>query len=40
VLRLAKQNGLNTPHLALMYSLLKGLQVNILKQRAAKAQTA
>lgn len=36
VLRLAQQHGLETPNLALIYSLMKGLQVNILKQKAAR----
>lgn len=36
VLRLAKQHGLDTPHLALMYSLMKGLQLNIIKSRGEK----
>ena len=33
VLRLARKHSLNTPHLALMYSLMKGRQVNVLKSR-------
>jgi 2-dehydropantoate 2-reductase len=36
VLRLAKEHGIETPRLELMYSLLKGLQATIVRQRAEK----
>lgn len=40
VLRLAKQYGVETPNLALVYSLMKGLQLNIIKQKAIRDASA